>query len=103
MSAYNYQSDFFSAKIPTRGICPTCLSRVCEHFPAIPRRKLSPRRLEVIRLVANGLKNKEVAKILKIKEDTVKIYLTQVYALLGLTGRFELIQWVNRHPEVFGA
>lgn len=52
--------------------------------------RLAPRELEVARLVARGLRNKEVARELTITEGTVKMYLHSVYEKLNVTSRVEL-------------
>ena len=51
---------------------------------------LSARELDVVRLVARGLRNKEVARELTITEGTVKMYLHNIYDKLNLTSRVEL-------------
>jgi DNA-binding NarL/FixJ family response regulator len=53
--------------------------------------KLSGREMEVVRCVAMGLRNKEVADKLGVTEATVKNHLTSVYAKLGVSDRLELI------------
>lgn len=53
----------------------------------------SEREHRVIQLVADGLKNKEVAEILGISEHVVKNYLLVVYDKLGLWNRVELALW----------
>ena len=53
----------------------------------------SEREHRVIQLVADGLKNKEVAEILGISEHVVKNYLRVVYDKLGLWNRVELALW----------
>ena len=57
--------------------------------------KLTPRELDVVRLVARGLRNKEVARQLGITEGTVKMYLHSVYDKLGIGSRFELMSVFN--------
>jgi DNA-binding NarL/FixJ family response regulator len=52
---------------------------------------LTPRELEIVRLVAQGLRNKELAARLSITEGTVKIHLHNVYDKLGVDGRLELV------------
>ncbi|MEV0613255.1 response regulator transcription factor [Nonomuraea sp. NPDC050404] len=47
----------------------------------------SPRELEVLRLIARGAANKEVAKALLISETTVKTHLKHVFAKLGVDNR----------------
>lgn len=51
---------------------------------------LTPRQLEVARLVASGLSNKSIARVLNISEKTVKNQLTRAYASVGAKGRLDL-------------
>ncbi|HUP65549.1 MAG TPA: response regulator transcription factor [Thermoanaerobaculia bacterium] len=51
---------------------------------------LTPRELDVVRLVAEGLRNKEIAEKLLITEGTVKIHLHRIYEKLQIGGRVEL-------------
>jgi DNA-binding NarL/FixJ family response regulator len=53
----------------------------------------SEREHRVIQLVADGLKNNEVAEILGISEHVVKNYLRVIYDKLGLWNRVELALW----------
>jgi DNA-binding NarL/FixJ family response regulator len=59
----------------------------------------------VIRLVAQGLKNKEVADEIGTTEHVVKNYLRVIYDKLGLWNRVELALWYEsrRNPAAFGA
>jgi DNA-binding NarL/FixJ family response regulator len=52
---------------------------------------LTPRETEIVRLVAQGLRNKELANRLSITEGTVKIHLHNIYDKLGVDGRLELV------------
>jgi DNA-binding NarL/FixJ family response regulator len=52
---------------------------------------LTPRETEIVRLVAQGLRNKELAHRLSITEGTVKIHLHNIYDKLGVDGRLELV------------
>jgi DNA-binding NarL/FixJ family response regulator len=52
--------------------------------------RLSRRQSELIQLLAQGLKNKEIAGILGIAEGTVKAYLTALFDKVGAKDRFEL-------------
>jgi DNA-binding NarL/FixJ family response regulator len=56
-----------------------------------PQSTLTPRELELIKLVAEGLRNREIAKRLSITEGTVKIHLHNIYDKLGVDGRLELL------------
>lgn len=53
-------------------------------------RVLTPRETEVVKMVATGLRNKEIAEKLQISEGTVKIHLHAIYEKLQITGRVEL-------------
>jgi DNA-binding CsgD family transcriptional regulator len=51
---------------------------------------LTPTELEVVRLVAEGLRNKDIADKLLMAPATVKTHLTHVFAKLGVASRTEL-------------
>ena len=53
-------------------------------------RALTPREHEVARLVASGLRNKEIAGRLGVGEGTVKIHLHHAYEKLGVDNRVAL-------------
>ena len=65
-------------------VAATLLGRVRAPEPEAP---LSPRELEVLRLVAGGATNREAAARLFISEATVKTHLLHVYAKLGVNDR----------------
>ena len=52
--------------------------------------KLSKRQSELVGLLVQGLKNKEIGASLGISEGTVKAYLTTLYEKVGARDRFEL-------------
>ncbi len=58
--------------------------------PAAPRAELTPREAEVVRLVAVGRRNKEIARLLNISEGTVKMHLHNLYEKLEVSSRTEL-------------
>jgi DNA-binding NarL/FixJ family response regulator len=51
---------------------------------------LSRRQLQILALLVQGLKNKEIATHLAISEGTVKSYLTKLFEKVGAKDRFEL-------------
>ncbi len=52
--------------------------------------KLSRRQTQLVGLLVQGLKNKEIAASLGISEATVKAYLTTLFEKVGAKDRFEL-------------
>ena len=58
---------------------------------------LTDRELEIVRLVAGGKKNKEVATLLAISERTVRTNLTSVFQKLGVRDRIGLVMYALRH------
>lgn len=62
-----------------------------ESYAGDTLRLLTARELEIVRMIAQGLRNKAVAERLSISEGTVKIHLHNVYEKLGLDGRLELV------------
>jgi len=59
----------------------------------------SEREQRVIRLVAEGLKNREVAQALGTTEHVVKNYLRVIYDKLGLWNRVELALWYESRRD----
>jgi len=72
--------------------------------PSVPAEtrdmKLSGREMEVVRCVAMGLRNKEVADKLGVSEATVKNHLTSIYTKLGVGDRLELILYAIHNKLV---
>ena len=58
---------------------------------------LTPTERDVIRLVSEGLGNKDIATRLFVSPRTVQTHLTHVYTKLGLTSRVQLVQETARH------
>jgi DNA-binding NarL/FixJ family response regulator len=62
-----------------------------------PAQDLSAREEEVLRLVLEGLANKQIARRLGISERTVKAHLTNVFQALGVTDRTQAALWAKDH------
>lgn len=58
--------------------------------PAVPE-TLTERELDVLRLLARGLANKEIGRALGISEDTVKTHVSRVLAKLGARSRTQAV------------
>jgi DNA-binding NarL/FixJ family response regulator len=52
---------------------------------------LSPREIEVLRMIAEGLGNKEIASRLKISEHTVKFHISSIFTKLDVSSRTEAV------------
>jgi DNA-binding NarL/FixJ family response regulator len=52
--------------------------------------RVSRRENQLITLVSQGLKNKEIASVMEISEGTVKVYLSRLFEKVGVRDRFEL-------------
>ena len=58
---------------------------------------LTPREVEIVKMVAEGHGNREVAERLFISEGTVKTHLHTIYEKLGLKGRVQLVAYVREN------
>ena len=52
---------------------------------------LTAREREVVRMIASGLRNRDIGERLSISENTVKVHLHNIYEKLGVEGRMELL------------
>lgn len=61
---------------------------------------LSARELDVVRCVAEGLSNREIAQRLSLREHTVKNYLFRIFDKLGVSSRVEVVLYAlgNQAP-----
>jgi DNA-binding NarL/FixJ family response regulator len=54
---------------------------------------LSPRQLEIMQLLAQGLSNKEIATILGITEGTIRVHLSAIFKAIKVSNRTEATLW----------
>jgi DNA-binding NarL/FixJ family response regulator len=52
---------------------------------------LTKREQEVVRHVAEGMRNEEISQVLHVTEHTVRNYLCRIFDKLGLSSRVELV------------
>jgi DNA-binding NarL/FixJ family response regulator len=87
-------------------IAPSVTARLLAHFttsastPAEPVDALTDREEEVLRRVATGRTNAEVAEDLHISLSTVKTHLASLTSKLGLRNRVELARWAYETGRV---
>src|SRR5215218_2753403 len=80
-------------------IAPTITKRLIEQFartappstPPAELESLTPRELEVLRLVARGLSNREIAEELVLSEATVKTHVKRILAKLEVRDRVQAV------------
>lgn len=70
----------------------------------LPQRKtpdlscLSPKEIEVAKLISTGTANKQIAEQLHVTERTIKSHLTQIYNKLNIRDRMQLMLYMQGHP-----
>jgi len=60
-------------------------------------KNLTPREVQIARMVADGLPSKNVAGRLAISEGTAKLHLHHIYSKLNLRGRVALMRYMQSH------
>jgi len=80
------------------------LEALCESEPvrvldARTEAMLSKREQDVVRCVAEGLSNREIASRLRLTEHTVKNYLFRIFDKLGVSSRVELVLYAFRFRQ----
>ena len=71
-----------------RHITPAMAARLAEHTPRVG---LTSRELEVVHLIATGLRNKEIGAKLDITEGTVKIHIKNIFGKLEVIDRTQAV------------
>ena len=61
---------------------------------------LTPRELEIVKLIAEAFTNKQIAETLKLSEKTVESHRTNVFGKLGMRDRVEIVRYAIRRGLV---
>ena len=80
-------------------LSPSITRRLIEDYAGRPPARdrpvalsdLTPRELEVLRLIARGLSNADIARTLVVGDATVKTHITRIFAKLGLHDRAQAV------------
>jgi two-component system NarL family response regulator len=78
-------------------LAPAAAAKLAERVTQV---QLTPRELAVLRLLADGQANKEIATTLDISERTVKSHLGHLFEKLGVTSRTEAVRVATRRGLV---
>jgi DNA-binding NarL/FixJ family response regulator len=65
--------------------------------PAQPVESLTPREIQVLELLAEGLSNKGIASSLQISDQTVKFHVASIAGKLGAVNRTDAVRRAVRH------
>jgi two-component system nitrate/nitrite response regulator NarP len=88
-----------SVKAGDEWIDPLLNAEAARADNAASRSILSPRETELVKLVRQGMRNRDIAEQLGITEGTVKVYLHSVFEKTGVANRTELAirasEWVD--------
>jgi DNA-binding NarL/FixJ family response regulator len=85
---------------------PAIAQKVMRQFSALPGKRtpfvddLTPRELEVLKLIASGLSNKEIAEALVLSEKTVKNHINNIFSKLHVYDRSQAILYAIREGLV---
>ena len=85
----------------TRQLVGTFAARIRPTDADVPKdHPLTPRELEVLRLVADGLSNSEIATRLTISPETVKTFVSRILTKLDLRDRVQAVVYAYRQGLV---
>lgn len=73
---------------------------LASELPAVEAVALTIRESQLLKLVARGMRNREMAKALSIKEGTVKVYLSRLFQKAGVRDRYQLALYGIRNLGV---
>jgi DNA-binding NarL/FixJ family response regulator len=74
---------------------PELTARSAPEVPSSATHQLTRRELEILRLVAEGHSNSQLAHMLWVTEQTVKFHLSNIYRKLNVANRTEASRWAQ--------
>jgi DNA-binding NarL/FixJ family response regulator len=80
-------------------VSPRATARLLREFatpsnqPAITDMPLSEREVEIVRLMAQGMSNEDIARVAFVSIATVKTHVSSVLSKLGLQSRLQIVVW----------
>ncbi len=60
---------------------------------------LTPREEEVVQLLSEGLRNREIAARLNLSDNTIKNYIFRIFEKLGFSNRVEVVLYATNRPQ----
>lgn len=93
------QGDMYFSPLLTRRLVHTYLASK-DDSEAEKLVKLTPRELEVMELLAQGLTNRQIAQHLIISPSTVQTHRTHIMEKLELQNRAQLVQYAVKHKLI---
>ncbi|HSO98989.1 MAG TPA: response regulator transcription factor [Solirubrobacteraceae bacterium] len=87
-------------RLVTAVLGQTPLSTATEPSPAASRElpdDLTPREVEVLKLIADGLSNQEIADMLVLSNATVKTHINRIFSKTGARDRAQAVRYAYQH------
>ncbi|MBQ6137941.1 MAG: response regulator transcription factor [Kiritimatiellae bacterium] len=79
--------DAINGVMAGRQVMSGVIQATIEDFSAMP--ELSPRKIEILNLVAKGLSNREIAEIIGVTPETIKDHVAKILHIIGASTRAE--------------
>jgi DNA-binding NarL/FixJ family response regulator len=92
----------FSHSVYLAGVRPTAAAPSPQAVSLDDDPDLTRRELEILRLVADGHSNAQLARMLWVTEQTVKFHLSNIYRKLDVANRTEASRWAQVHGLLDG-
>lgn len=93
------KGGFYVSPVVTRAVVCFAVKNPAERVVRTVSEALTPRELDIVRLVGQGLGNKKIAEQLGVSVTTVRTHLNRVYDKLGPGSRVELALYVAQGGE----